>query len=245
MAFDFKNYLQEKISSLTDLKVNVVDEMDFKLDSDIKIIIKSLTGTLYQNSIILPIQLYVISSKLEETKLLMQTFTETFSQTKDRYSFKNFKQVYTTPVVLENFMPIQNKQMNVIYINATLTILEDVNDIKKITINNEIIDCINVQEHYIVQATSKKIADQELSFNKKQTATYSLTLTLKNNSSAFCRKLKLIRHGYESGNAIFPISIYYDEDDEPMIHNMVILDHVLVTSENGLPINTVVFGVDE
>ena len=244
MAFNFKKYLQEKLQSLTDLNVKVVDELDFKMESDIKIIIKYLTGTIYQDTLLQPLQIYVLTDKFEEAKYLMQTFVETFSQTRDRFEFKYFKQTYNTPVVLENFIPIKNKQSNALYINATLTLLGDVVDIEKITIDDEEIKFVDAQEHYIVQSTTQKITGEELSYNKKQTATYSLAITCKNSNNLFLRKVKQIRHGELSGNNKFKVSIYYDNDAVPTIHNMIIINSSLVTSESAFPTSTITLGVD-
>lgn len=244
MAFNFKNYLQEKLQALTDLSVKVVDEMDFKLESDIKVIIKYLTGTIYQDTLLQPMQLYVLTDKFEEARFLMQTFVENFSQTRDRFEFKYFKQSYNTPVVLENFIPIKNKQSNALYVNATLTLLGDVIDISRITIDDEDIRFVDAQEHYIVQSSSQKIAGEELSFNKKQTATYSLALTLKNGNSVFLRKIKEIRHGLLNGNNKFVIKIYYDNDATPIIHNMIVISSSMTTSESTFPTSTITLGVD-
>ena len=88
MAFNYKGYLQSKLEQLTDLSVKVVDELDFSLDSDLKVIIKYLTGTLYKGTKIQPVQLYVLSSNVEEAKMLMETFAETYSQSRERLDFK-------------------------------------------------------------------------------------------------------------------------------------------------------------
>jgi hypothetical protein len=245
MAFNFKNYLQNKLQALTDLSVKVVDELDFKLESDIKVIIKYLTGTIYQDTLLQPMQLYVITDKFEEARFLMQTFVETYSQTRDKFEFKHFKQVYNTPVVLENFIPIKNKQSNALYVNATLTLLGDVVDIEKITIDDEEIKFVDAQEHYIVQSTSQKIAGYELSYNKKQTATYSLTIICKNSNNVFLRKIKQMRHGQLSGNTAFNVKIYYDNDATPMQHNMVVMSSILATTESTFPTSTITLGVDK
>lgn len=245
MAFNYKGYLQEKLEQLTSLSIKVVDELDFSLDSDIKVIIKYLTGTLYKGTRIQPVQLYVLSNKFEETKLLMETFAETYSQSRERLDFEYFKQTYTTPVVLDNFMQIKNRQMSALYISGMLTILAGVVDINKISIDGEDITLIDAQEHYVVQATTKKVAQEELSYNKKQTASFSLQLTIKNDRSVFCNRLRNIRHGLLSGNTQFKVKIYYDNEVNPIEHNMIILDHSLTTSEANIPVVSVVLGVDE
>jgi hypothetical protein len=245
MAFNYKGYLQSKLEQLTDLSVKVVDALDFSLDSDLKVIIKYLTGTLYKGTKIQPVQLYVLSSNVEEAKMLMETFAETYSQSRERLDFKYFKQTYTTLVILDNFMQIKNKQISALYISGMLTILEGVIDINKVRIGDEDLTLIEAQEHYVVQATTKKVAQEELSYNKKQTASYSLQLTIKNDNSVFCNNLKQIRHGLISGNTQFKVKIYYDNEVNPIEHNMIILDHSLTTSEANIPIVSVVLGVDE
>jgi hypothetical protein len=245
MAFNFKDYLQDKLQALTDLSVKVVDELDFKLESDIKVIIKYLTGTIYQDTLLQPMQLYVITDKFEEARFLLQTFVETYSQTRDRFQFKYFKQMYNTPVVLENFIPIKNKQSNALYVNATLTMLGDVVDISKLEIDNEEIKFIDCQEHYIVQSTSQKIAGEELSYNKKQTATYSLVIVCKNVNNVFLRKAKQIRHGQLSGNNQFSVKIYYDNESRPVEHKMIIMNSSFVTTEASFPTSTITLGVDK
>ena len=245
MEFNFKDYLYEKLDELTASSIEVVDELDFKLNTDIKVIIKYLTGTIYKGTRIQPIQLYVLNDNLEEAKMLLETFTETYSQSREKIDFNYFKQVYTTPVVLDNFMQIKNRQMSALYISGTLTILEGVVDINKVTIDDEELNVIDTQEHYIVQATTKKVATEELSYNKKQTATYSLQLSIKNDRSVFCNKLKRIRHGLLEGNNKFKVDIYYDDEDLPITNNMVVIDHNLMTSESSIPIVSVTLGVDE
>lgn len=244
MAFDFKLYLQLQLKSLTDLSVSVVDEMDFKLDTDIKVILKKLTGTIYQDTLMQPIQIYVISDKFKEAKALLETFVEKYSQTKSAIDFVWFKQVYSTPVVLENFIPIKNKQSSALYVNGTLTLLGDVIDIDKLVIDDEEIIFVDAQEHYIVQTSSQKIAEQELSYNKKQTATYSLAITCKNKNNVFLRKVKEIRHGQLSGNNKFSVEIYYTGDSTPFIHNMILISASLTTSESTFPTSTITLGVD-
>lgn len=245
MAFNFKDYLQEKLKELTDLSLEVVDELDFKLDTDIKVIIKYLTGTLHKGTKVQPIQIYVLSDNIDEARLIMDTFATTYSQTKDRVDFKNIKQTYTTPVVLENFMPMRNKQISALYISGMLTILDDVVDISKLVIDDEEIFPIDIQEHYIVTATSKKMTDYRYSYNKQQTATYTLMLSMKNDKSNFSQKLKRIRHAETSGNISFKVDIYYDNDMIATSHNMIILDHNLITSESNIPTISVLLGVDE
>ena len=142
-------------------------------------------------------------------------------------------------------MQIKNKQISALYISGMLTILEGVVDINKVSIGDEDLTLIEAQEHYVVQATTKKVAQEELSYNKKQTASYSLQLTIKNDNSVFCNNLKQIRHGLISGNTQFKVKIYYDDEVNPIEHNMIILDHSLTTSEANIPIVSVVLGVDE
>ena len=142
-------------------------------------------------------------------------------------------------------MQIKNKQISALYISGMLTILEGVIDINKVRIGDEDLTLIEAQEHYVVQATTKKIAQEELSYNKKQTASYSLQLTIKNDNSVFCNTLKQIRHGLISGNTQFKVKIYYDDEVNPIEHNMIVLDHSLTTSEANIPVVSVVLGVDE
>lgn len=245
MAFDYKGYLQEKLTELTELTVEVVDELDFKLDSDIKVVIKYLTGTLHKGTKVQPIQLYVLSDNVDEAKLIMDTFAVTYSQTKERIDFRNVKQTYTTPVVLDNFMQIKNKQISALYISGMLTILEDVVDISQIAIDGEIISPIDIQEHYIVATTTKKVSNKVFSYNKQQSATYSLALSMKNDKSIFCEKLKQIRHGKIEANNKFSVSILYDNDTQHITHNMIVIDHNYMTSESNMPTISVVLGVDE
>lgn len=244
MAFNYKNYLKSKLQELTDLKIEVVDELDFRLNSDIKVIIKYLTGTLHKGTKVQPIQIYVLSDNVEEAKLLLDTFATTYSQTKERIDFQNVKQTYTTPVVLDNFMQIKNKQISALYISGMLTILEGVVDISKIVIDDEEILPIDTQEHYIVQTTTQKVNNEFYSYNKHQTATYSISITMKNDKSVFCENLKQLRHGKTRIPKKFQVKIYYDNESQPITHSMLVIDHNLITSEANMPTVSVVLGVE-
>lgn len=141
----YKDYFQQKIQETYDSLVssnilpsnytlNVVQEMSFGTEEEeknvITIVLKFLTGSIFTNSTIYPIQFIILSevNSVEIARTLMETFANLNNMTSFITNFVYHKQMYSTPTIMSNFNRTADGLRSMLFMSGTLVVTEKVND---------------------------------------------------------------------------------------------------------------------
>lgn len=141
----YKDYFEEKIKSTYDSLVlagtippnytlNVVQEMSFGTEEEeknvITIALKFLTGSIFINSTVYPIQFIILSevNSAEIARTLMETFANIHNMTSFISNFTYHKQMYSTPTIMSNFNRTADGLRSMLFMSGTLVVTQDVND---------------------------------------------------------------------------------------------------------------------
>jgi hypothetical protein len=141
----YKDYFEEKIQATYDSLVasntipanytlNIVQEMSFGTEEEeknvITIVIKFLTGNIFTNSTIYPIQFIILSevNSAEIARTLMETFANTYNMSSFVSNFIYHKQMYSTPTIMSNFNRTADGLRSMLFMSGTLVVTQNVND---------------------------------------------------------------------------------------------------------------------
>ena len=249
---DFKKWLQDKLNELYPNYFKVSTERN--IDSDFiegETIVSALAGVPYEDSANLPYQIDVYTSDVDNVMNLLTAFAKNVSnvpfnqiiQTGTTTVNNEEQPVYTshtitpflnTPVVMEK--DIQNGAQHYarIVVFASMLVFYDVNDIKEIKIDNEVIKTLNSSLNYATEMMSNRVSGQELNKSKKKASSVSINFTMINRNSTFGNKVFKITTGQLAGNTKFAVKITLSNDMSYTL-NMMIGNSSLGSQRGQLP----------
>src|SRR3990167_540294 len=112
----YRDYLATKLTWAT-----VTDELDYQRHADEHVvIIKELTGSIYRDATIKPIQIEVHTDNVVDTKALLETFAKAYNNTDYTEDLDYIKQYYSTPMVINNFNMSGTNYSSTILLSGTL-----------------------------------------------------------------------------------------------------------------------------
>ena len=258
MGFDYKEYLYSKINKIvSDLKEEekispdfdfiVAEEQDFidnkKESSKVYVVFKRLSSELTYGVITQSYNIYLMSEQdqLEDSKLVGDVFSEENNYTATYSSGLFIKHVYPKPVVLSNFNEVGYGYRSVLYISASLIILEGIlllkssgnGEINKITIDNNIIDVIGFNMNYSMTPDTQQFTTGELATSEKSTAGLSISFAVSLQDTEFNNKVLNIMTGYTEGNTSFLVSFFIGSVS--FSYNMKLISAQLDDAPNQAP----------
>lgn len=250
---EYKTWLKNRIVEIKNsldfntYNVEVYNEQDYAKGSSIKpktitFVIKFLPATMILNAKTQPIQMFVITE--ENSLTVANSITNKFC---NDYNFRvttegttYTKHLYPTPAVLSNFNLIGIGLRTVLYINATLLILEDVMDITNLKVDigldQEIsLDPMSATIGYTMQGDTQPF-DGGYAQTVKNFATCVMTLNVACVKNDFTQLVIQIMANSSSnkGNETFKFSFYIG-DIQFTNFSMKLTGATFTTAKNNVP----------
>lgn len=139
----YKNWFRQKLIEIkadlgfNDFNIEVYNEQEytkkeFIKENTISVVLKYLASSLIVQARTQPIQMLIMSEEnsLSVANSIINKFCEDYNNYVYIEDTTYIKNIYSTPVVLNNFERVGTGYRSVLYVNATLIILENVIDIK-------------------------------------------------------------------------------------------------------------------
>ena len=236
MFNDYLNLLR------TDLPENWIITEELNVDwngTDTVAILKAQTGNKYNDSMMIPIQLIVLTDDVLAAKAELDTF---IAKNHNKYiicDFTNFcKQYYYTPVVPTVNTPSGNTLVNQIIMTGTLLVSSSVSDIASLKIDGEQVPITEGSVGYSTDAVAQPIiyqSNNNLTKSHVKKGTVSFTFSCVNKNNNFCNYLKRLRQGLENPNTIKEIEVTFT-DGSVEAYNTIIPSYSVGFSQQGLPV---------
>ncbi len=179
----------------------------------IYVVIKYLSTTNTLNAVTQPIQILIMCEQNQ-----IQVSQIVFAKLVAAHNFESVidgttyvKQDYREPVVLSNFNEVSYGYRTIMYISATLFIMENVIDITDLTIKvgsalPEAVKPINFNIAYSMTPNTQPIPPDRIATSVKSVATFSLTLSVPMVGYNFITNVSEIMAGTVTGNTDFVLS---------------------------------------
>lgn len=224
---DYKTYLEEILTEYT-----ISDELKFAYNgTDTHVLIKNRGGGAnYLDSQILPIQLLIHTTDVEEVINTIKTFAMTYSGTVFVQNLEYVRQFYETPVIITNGQGGGPNHYSQISLLGTLIISTNLSDIKTVEIDgNEYFTTTRNLSYSTIpdtQSSSGGIGETDIvnGMNK-------FVCTLENKNNPLCNKIRAVRRGNVDVNTTFTIKLTYTDNDFVETYTMK-LASATVNSEN-------------
>lgn len=177
------------------------------------VIIKYLSSTNTLNAVTQPIQLLI---SCEQNQIQISQIV--FGKLVEQHNFESIvsdgtyvKQDYREPVVLSNFNEVSYGYRTIMYISATLFIMENVIDVKDFKIKIGDNDAENVKPisfniAYSMTPNTQPIPPAKIATSVKSLATFSITFAVPMIEYNFLETITKIMSGDTSGNTDFKVS---------------------------------------
>ena len=256
MNWNFENKLTEFIAQAvhdtgvgSEYTFEVCNEQMFvKLKSldpnKIYVVVKYLSTTETLKATTQPIQLLI---SCEQNQIQVSEIV--FSKLVDSHNFEVIidngtfiKQDYRQPVVLSNFNEVSYGYRTIMYISATLLIMENVMDINSFKIGTETIEPISFTMTYSMTPNTQQIPPDKLATSVKSLATFSIAFAIPLlNTYTFVSTVASIMSGSTTGNTSFDVSFklgntkfgYFDTGDTHLY--MKLISAQVTTAINEIP----------
>lgn len=210
---EYKDYLEEKLNELSDTKIVVVEELNYEYEpkeDEILVVLKNLNGTIVNSSYFQPIQLNIFSSKdIVGTRDLFTEFVKRYSNTHTNIDFTYYKQDYSTPIDVSNFLEIGSTFKTMFIINGTLVINQNLMDVSKVILNGFEINYEKCNITYSAVVNSFKDTTNKLQSVTIPNANTSIYITLFIENNGFINYLKLLRNGQININDLINVELAY------------------------------------
>ena len=212
------------------------------LDPDtIYVVIKYLSTTETLDATIQPIQILISceQNQIQISQIVFSKLVEShnFEVIIDNGTF--IKQDYRQPVVLSNFNEVGYGYRTIMYISATLLIMEGILDIKNLYINGESVKPISFTMTYSMTPNTQQIPPSKIATSVKSVATFSIAFAVPLSSSySFVRTIARIMAGTDRGNTDFDVrfaigDVSFGTNDLPM--KMKLITSQITTAINEIP----------
>ena len=224
----------------------LTEELNINWDGETTIgILKMQTGTKYQDSLVQPFQLIVMTDNVIDAKAELESF---ITKNQNQFFISDFvnycKQYYYTPVIPAVATPTGNVLTSQIILTGTLIVSQNVSDIKAAYIDGELIKITTSAINFSSQGEGHVYPLRNttaLAETKQKASAVSFQFTFINKNNSFGEKLRLLRQGELSINTLFDLKLVFTDNDSEEEYKCVISSYA-INSENGtLPIATVVF----
>lgn len=249
MAFiDIAKYLKDKLSDISDKEYRFSNERNLDSpDLEGDVVIRQLSGNPYEESATIPYQFEITTvdpAKVMEdfTQLAIKNnkkaFTEVIQTDTNTYKSYTIIPFFNTPVIMESDLQIGSNHYARIVAFASINVVYQVSNVKKIKIDNEEIPFRSGTLAYTAELTSNKVSGDELNRSKKKTASTALTFLMINKSGFFANKLFQIATGSLPGNTKFSVYVEMDNGLNATM-KMIVGTTALSFSDSQLPTNQV------
>jgi len=246
MNYNFEDFLNTKLVNIArnlnlDVNISVSSEQTFannkNSDPDtIYIVVKYLTSDIQFNAETAPVQILALSEQdsLDKTKMILNKFSidNNWQVIIDNGTY--IKQQYTSPVVLSNFNEVGRGMRSVLYITGTLTIMENVLDIKKLEIDGVEYKPIGFNISYSMSVDTQPVQDKEIATSSKTVSTFAASFTLPMIESDFVNDVLDILDEELQGNENYTVKITF-QNEKVITKDMKIISAQIITGINQVP----------
>lgn len=223
MNFRYNDLLRERLYALQETLG--LTEYDFVVDSEqafikmktfkpktIYVMTKLLQNDREISIDIQPVQIMILAEQnsLETSKLLFSEFAK-------KYNFNVFKdgdtwvkQQYSDPVVLSNFNTVNWGYRSVLYIGATLYIMEDVVDVENVTIDGIQMEVTGFNISYSASMNTQQFFQHPIAKSEKSISSMSIAMSVPVVKSNLINKITNILNGTYNGNETFLVLFYFN-----------------------------------
>lgn len=236
----YKEYLQEALGD----DVIVTEELyaDNYTGESILVVVKYLSGTNYRDSTIVPIQLDIYTNDVPLAKSIFDTFTKSHTNIPFYSELDYVNQIYSTPMIIQNFEAIGTNYTSQIMVSGTLVISSNVSEISEIFIDGEKLETTMRVISYVGNPDNQRVNSENINTTNIKNGMVKFTCTMINKRNPFCTKIRRIRTGALDIDTNFTIKLVYMDGDEE--NYTMKLDSSVINSENqSLPILSLSFTV--
>ena len=225
MNFDFYAHVLGKLTIISDelkrnhlipneIEVQVADEQIYaKMDEfnpdTIYVVIKYLSSDIQFEAESLPVQLIVLTEQnsITSAKLILDKFASENNWQVIIQDSTYVKQQYNSPVILNNFVEVTHGYRSTLYLSGMLFIMNNVVDVRNLTINNEsITNLISCSIAYNMQTNSQQTQSQSIARSVKTVSSFALTVVVPMLESSLIKSVAKILGELEDGNERFTVS---------------------------------------
>lgn len=240
---DFKRYLQEELEKDNPNKYRVANERFLDEMTNNSVIVQQLSGTTTKYSAVIPYQIDVITTDVDDTLNYFTKFVKEHNQTtfeqmvlvdNGKYAKNNVKQTYNTPTIIEKDIEILNDHYARIVIFAQMFVLFNSSNIETITIDGENIDFQNGSLSYVSELKSIKKSDRQLNKNMGISSAISLTFIVASQNGFFAKEQHKLRVGERKRNQPFVVELGFS-DGITETYNMIIQSASFSFSKSATP----------
>ena len=241
---DLVKYLQEKLDAMSPGFYVVSKERNVDADYNLaQVVVSALSGNIYKESASIPYQIEIITNNIDKVFADFivlakdnngKSHTQVTSNKNEEFASETMIPYFNSPVVVDKELEIGSDKYARIVVFASVSEQENVNDIKKLVIDNEEIELLTSTCAYVTEADPIRISGQELTPSKKRTASSSITFSTINKSSVFLNKAFKIFCGQLSGNTPFEVKATLQNGLQATF-TMFIGSYTLPTERGKLP----------
>ena len=257
MNYDFETYLITKLNMIKDdlgLDINIyaaVEQNFAKMEQpgpkDIFIVIKYLSSSIQFDAETMPIQILVLSEEnsLDKARMLMNKFANDYNWQIITDNSTWIKQQYSSPVVMNNYVEVGHGYRSVLYISGTLYIMENIVDVKNVTIDDKPVTPLSFNVSYSMSTNTQQITSDYIASSVKTVSTFALTMTIPMLESELVTKVMKILDEQNTfdGNNSFAISFECGLEQtvneqivsKPISKTMRLISAQITTAPNQVP----------
>ena len=255
MNWNYETKLKEYIAKAVrdvgdvakDLTFEVAEEQAFVKMEELKpgtiyVVIKYLSTTNTLDATTQPIQILISceQNSIQASQIVFSKLVESHNFEEIIENGTYVKQDYREPVVLSNFNQVSYGYRTLMYISATLFIMEDIIDVGGLSIkiggnNAENVKPINFNIAYSMTPNTQPVPPDRLASSVKSLSTFSLTFSVPlSNKYNFITTLAQIMNGTVSGNT--DLNMSFNLGSVPFTNiPMKVVSIQVVTAINAIP----------
>ena len=182
MSFNYENYLLQELHSD---KVVVLNEQLFAKSGEfepdkIYIVTKYLASSIEFGAETQPVQILILSEQngLQEAKEIFESFTQTHNWRAGTFDGAFIKQQYSSPVVMSNFNEVAYGSRSVLYVSATLFIMENISDVEDLKIMGVNVKPLSFNWSYQMSGNTQPIGGDMIASTVKNMSTFQASLSI-------------------------------------------------------------------
>lgn len=257
MSWNYNKYKEWLFNRLNEIRVDlefdnynieVFNEVDYTTKESlepntISVLIKYLQDSKLFTATAQPIQILILGEEnsLQAANSIFTRFEELYNLSVINNLFTNtyIKQEYTNPVVLSNFNVVGIGYRSVLYISATLFILEGVIDLTDLQLYNaakeeyEDINAIATSLGYSMTPDTQAFSTEKIAISTKSVSTMAFTVSVPCVKSEITDRALKIMNKVSSGNEVF--SFKFNIGDISFTQDFKLLGCDFVSAVNQIP----------
>ena len=256
MEFNYNNVLRERLYALqtelglSSFNIEVDSEQAFIKNKDldpntIYVLTRNLQSDNSIGVVTQPVQILILTEQnsLDVSRALFLEFTKryNFEAISQTYTENNeshniwVKQQYSDPVVLSNFNTVAYGYRSVLYISATLYIMNDVVDVKNVTVDDNAYIPLSFNIAYSMSTNTQQLANRNISKSAKTVSTFAITMTIPMvDSPLITNVVKILEGSYNDWDGDNEFTISFDCGIS-ITKKMKLINAQLITAPNQVP----------